>query len=114
MSAAATPSLACPQLAEPRACAASQYGGVLYVRGEDDSAIAVTISNGVIINCSAVAGGGYGVRARHAAQRGPSLGVLGEGRRVAYVWLRRGREHAAGAEGQGYAHACGVSDANEC
>ena len=76
VSAAATPSLACPQLAEPRACAASQNGGVLYMKGDADSAIAVTISNGVITNCSAVAEG-YAVRARHAAQRRPSLGGAG-------------------------------------
>ena len=76
VSAAATPSLACPQLAEPRACAASQLGGVLSVYGNADSAITVTISNGVITNCSAVARR-YAVRARHAAQQGPSLGGVG-------------------------------------
>ena len=73
VSAAATPSLACPQLAEPRACAASQLGGVLYVRGDADSTITVTISNGVITSCSAVAGADFTVRARHLAQRGPSF-----------------------------------------
>ena len=77
VSAAATPSLTCPQLAKPRACAASQFGGVLYVDGTADSAITVTISNGVITSCSAVAGGDAVVRARHAAQRGPSLGGAG-------------------------------------
>ena len=68
------------QLAEPRACAASQVGGVMCVIGHDDSAITATISDGAISGCSAVAGGDVGVRARHVAQRGPSLGGGGERR----------------------------------
>ena len=74
-------------LAEPRACAASQWGGVMSVGGS--STITVTISGGAISGCSAVAGRNGAVRARHAAQRGPSLegreagqGVAEEGGRL--------------------------------
>ena len=62
------------QLAEPRAYSASQWGGVMLVEGYDSCIITATISNGAISGCSAVAGGNMAVRARHAAQRGPSLG----------------------------------------
>ena len=65
-------------LAEPRACAASQGGGVMDVAGYDSCVITATISDGAISGCSSVAGVDDAVRARHAAQRGPSLGWWGE------------------------------------
>ena len=65
------------QLAEPRVCAASQYGGAMFVYGNDDSALTMTISDVTITGCSAEAGGDGGVRARHAAQWGPSVGGAG-------------------------------------
>ena len=64
------------QLAEPRVCAASQQGGAMYVGGNGDSTLTMTISNVTITGCSAEAGGDYGVRSRHIAG-GPPLGMLG-------------------------------------
>ena len=78
--------------------AASQLGAVLYVYGFADSAITVTISGVAISGCSAAAGGSYGVRSRHAAQQGPSVGGAGvkgaRAGRACGVW--GGRAHAAG------------------
>ena len=67
----------CLQLAEPRVCAPSQFGGAMYMVGNGDSAVAMTINGVTISGCSAEAGGDGGVCCRHAAQRGPSVGVLG-------------------------------------
>ena len=85
------------QLAEPRVCAASQEGGAMFVFGYADSALTMTISGVTITGCSAEAGGDYGVRARHAAQRGAlRWGCWGDRGRGAACGVRRGRAHAAG------------------
>ena len=92
------------QLAEPRVCAASQYGGAVLVFGFADSALTMTISGVTITGCSAEAGGHYAVRARHAAQRGPSVGGAGVKRarvpRVAWMCARSWRAGARASCGQ--------------
>ena len=72
-------SAACAQLAEPHVCAAAQFGGAMVVLGFESSASAfmMTISDVTITGCSAEAGREEAVRARHVAQRGPSVGGAG-------------------------------------
>ena len=65
---------ACPQLAEPRLCAASQAGGAIFANGYEDSTIKMTFSGSVITGCSAVAGTSW-VRTV-ASTLTPSVGPL--------------------------------------
>ena len=51
----------------------SQLGGAMAVFGYGVSAFTMTISDVTITGCSAEAGGDYGVRSRHVAQRGSSV-----------------------------------------
>ena len=77
---------ACPQLAEPRVCAASQAGGAMRMLSGSSATMTISISGVTITNCSAVAGEDGGVRSRLVAQGGP-VGCWGEwGRDEVFVW----------------------------
>ena len=81
-------SLACLQLAEPCACAASQFGGFMYVLGSPGSTVNVTIIDSTITTCSAVAQTTLAVSARHATQQGEGSRVLGRDKGDSGVCIR--------------------------
>ena len=86
-------------LTEPHACVASQWGGFMYVRGDEDDLITVAIRGCTITNCSAVAEGPWAVRTWHARFSFPGVlereRVGGQGLRCRCGCRTAWRAHAA-------------------